>query len=80
MQTKLTLRLDAKLIEHAKQYSKKTHKSLSQIVSDYFAMIDKLPAGTGKELPPITRSLQGALKGGKVSKKDYQKHLEDKYL
>ena len=36
MQTKLTLRLDDWLIRKAKRFSKKTGKSVSKIVADYF--------------------------------------------
>jgi len=79
MYTKLTLRIDSELIEHAKLYSQKTEKSVSQIVADYFAMLDEWSASKMEELPPITQSLQGVLRESKLSKKDYQKYLEDKY-
>ena len=80
MQTKLTLRLDSELIAHAKQYSEKTDKSLSQLVADYFALLDKLPEVVAQDLPPITRSLQGALDDANISEKEYKKYLEDKHL
>ncbi|MDL1984388.1 MAG: DUF6364 family protein, partial [Deltaproteobacteria bacterium] len=41
MNSKLTLRLDEDLIQSAKSYSAKTGKSVSKIVADYFALIDK---------------------------------------
>jgi len=80
MNTKLTLRLDSELISQAKRYAAHAHKSLSQVVADYFAMLDGLTVQTPKELPPITKSLQGSAKGKKVTEKDYKRHLEDKYL
>ncbi|HZC00332.1 MAG TPA: DUF6364 family protein, partial [Gammaproteobacteria bacterium] len=38
MQTKLTLRLDKKLIEAVKRYAEISGKSLSQLVADYFSL------------------------------------------
>jgi len=77
MQKKLTLRLDETLIQRAKFYSKRTGKSVSQIVADYFALIDEWagkepgeesesvagnPLVQVPELAPIVRSLKGSLK------------------
>ena len=33
-----------------------------------------------RDLPPITDSLLGVMKGQPASEKDYKKHLRDKYL
>jgi len=46
-----------------------------------------MPPEPGKErdeageppLPPIVRSLQGALHGAKVDEEDHRRHLEDKH-
>ncbi len=80
MNTKLTLRLDEDLIQSAKSYSAKTGKSVSKIVADYFALIDKKLSGRQREISPLTRSLRGSLKKGKVLEEDYKKYLEEKYL
>lgn len=80
MQTKLTLRLDQNLIERAKTYSAKHGKSISQMVADYFALLDEAPTRPGTELTPVVRSLKGALRGAEIGEKDYRRHLEDKYL
>jgi hypothetical protein len=77
--TKLTLRLDDGLIRSAKRYSHESGRSVSQLVADYFALID-----AGAELPesqmsPRVRSLVGALKGATVTETDYRRHLEEKY-
>ncbi len=80
MNSKLTLRLDEDLIKSAKSYSAKTGKSVSKIVADYFALIDKKLSGRLREISPLTRSLMGSLKKGKVSEEDYKKYLEEKYL
>lgn len=80
MQVKLTLRIDNKLIQHAKIHSKKSGKSLSQLVADYFTLINDQKMTIDDELAPVTRSLRGSLAGKKVGVKDYQRYLEEKYL
>jgi Family of unknown function (DUF6364) len=59
MHSKLTLRLDEEVIEHAKAYSKHAGKSVSQVVSDYFLQLEG-PVQL-EHLPPITASLRGIL-------------------
>ncbi len=80
MNTKLTLRLDNRLIEYAKEYSDRTGKSVSRIVADLFEIIknEKLKKDTG--LSPTVSSLRGVLKGKKITERDYKKYLEEKYL
>ena len=81
MQTKLTLRLDKLLIERAKIYAGKHNKSISQVVADYFVILNHVIHSKRQEdALPITHSLRGVLKGKKISEQDYKKHLEDKYL
>ncbi len=81
MQTKLTLRLDGDLIERAKSFAKKRGKSVSRIVADYFASLDKqLPVERDTDLTPIVRSLKGALRGADVDREDYRRHLEERHL
>lgn len=77
MNTKLTLRLDEKLIARAKRHSAKSGKSVSQLVSDYFTLIDAQDAEI--EVTPRVRSLRGALSGAKLSEADYGRHLEEKH-
>jgi len=78
MQTKLTLRLDTRLIQRAKHYAKRSGKSVSTVVADYFAAL-----GTSLDdpalLPPKVRSLLGALGATSVDESDYQQRLESKY-
>jgi len=78
METKLTLRLDEKLIESAKIEARNRGTSLSQMVADYFRGISS-PGGASKALPPVTASLWGAVKGQKLNRSQYRRHLEDKY-
>ncbi|MGI9282053.1 MAG: DUF6364 family protein [Endozoicomonas sp.] len=77
---KLTLRMEAELVEYAKEYAANHGKSLSQLVADYFnALIDE--SDTTEKLPPLTQSLKGAMAGSVVStEEDYKEYLEDKYL
>lgn len=80
MQTKLTLRLDARLIRQAKSHARRTGKSVSQMVADYFvALLDRNPLPGDPPLPPVTRSLYGALASAEVDENDHRAHLEQKH-
>lgn len=78
MQTKLTLRLDARLIQRAKRYAKRSGKSVSTVVADYFSALGT-PLDDPAQLPPKVRSLLGALGNTPVDESDYLLHLETKY-
>jgi replicative DNA helicase len=80
MQEKLTLRLDGDIVRHAKVVAKKTGKSVSRMVADYFALFKKQPEPDDSQLSPIVRSLKGSLRRTKVDVKDYYRHLEEKHL
>jgi len=77
--TKLTLRLDDELIRKAKRYSSESGKSVSQLVADYFALIDTDEDIPGTEITPRVRSLIGSLRGATATEADYRRHLEEKY-
>ena len=80
MSKKLTLRLSPALIKRAKTYAKQHETSVSQVVSDYFAVLnDTLDTNQPLSLP-ITNSLKGLLKSSRITEEDYKKHLEKKYL
>ncbi|MFA5786163.1 MAG: DUF6364 family protein [Actinomycetota bacterium] len=79
MNTKLTLRLDDELIRKAKRYSSESGKSVSQLVADYFALIDTDEDIPGTEITPRVRSLIGSLRGATATEADYRRHLEEKY-
>lgn len=79
MNTKLTLRLDDRLIEKAKRFSRRSGKSVSQLVADYFALIEGDEPIAGTELTPRVRAMIGSLKGASVTEQDYRRHLEHKY-
>lgn len=78
MQTKLTLRLENELIQHAKSFANRQDKSLSQVVADYFQAL--VQPSDKPEIPPITQSLTGIMSGHQVSQEDYKKYLEDKHF
>lgn len=82
MHTKLTLRLEADLVRRAKALAKKTGKSVSRLVADYFTILE-LPPRQGKaerpSWPPLVRSLKGSLRGIRVDEQDYRRYLEKKH-
>lgn len=78
METKLTLRLDGSLIESAKKEARNRGTSLSQMVADYFRGINSRESSS-KGLPPVTTSLMGVLKGRKLDRAQYRRHLEERY-
>lgn len=79
MQTKLTLRLDARLIRRAKAHARRRGKSLSQIVADFFVALDEPPEAADAPRSPAVRSLAGALAGHKLAEEDYRAYLERKH-
>lgn len=78
MNTKLTLRMDETVIRKAKGEARRRGKSVSQMVSEFFESLSPRDY-TLPILPPLTKSLVGVLKGGKVSVKDYIAHLRKKH-
>ena len=79
MQTKLTLRLDDRLIKRAKTYAQRSGKSLSEVVADLLSRLHEPNDQESERLSPAVRSLVGALTGSKVSREDYRKRVEEKY-
>ena len=77
MNIKLTLRLDDRLIKNAKRHSAETGRSISQLVADFFALIEAEAGGI--EITPRVRSLRGVLAGSGMDEADYRHHLEEKY-
>jgi hypothetical protein len=77
--TKLTLRLDDGLIRNAKHYSARSGKSVSQLVADFFTLIETDEDIPGTEITPRVRALRGSLKGASATEAEYRRHLEEKY-
>lgn len=82
MKTKLTLRLDKKIIDLAKRFSKKTKQPISKMVENYFVGLGNTDKSISldENLPPLVKSLRGCLAGADISIEDYKKHLEKRYL
>jgi hypothetical protein len=78
MNTKLTLRLDDRLISSAKRRSAESGRSISQLVADFFTLIE-IEAGEVGTTPRV-RALRGVLAGSGLDASDYRRHLEEKYL
>ena len=81
METKLTLKLDKRIINQAKAYAKRHHKSLSGLVENYFKNLTDLQQNEKAELSPPVRELSGVLKlkPDFVLNKDYLAHLEERH-
>jgi len=80
MNTKLTLRMDDGLIKSAKNHANIIGKSVSQMVADYFYLLDKKSVKKSIQLTPIVKSLRGSLKNADIDENDYKSYLKDKYL
>jgi len=80
MQTKLTLRLDDELIERAKRYGKRAGRSVSQMVADYFALLEQELVDDGGELTPIVGSLKGSLCEVEVDARDVTRQQVERHL
>jgi hypothetical protein len=82
-QTKLTLRLDRNLIRRAKSFAKKSGKSVSAIVADFFEVLDERHTGDqpdkGPRLTPTVRSLLGVMEDAALDAEDYRRYLERKH-
>ncbi len=80
MSSKLTLYIDDDVISHVKAYAKEQKLSVSKVVNNFLTLLKQNRPQNENITAPVTDSLQGVLKENSVSKEDYHKHLEDKYL
>ena len=80
MHTKLTLRLDSRLIERAKRYAREHNTSLSALVAGYFALLGRKAAKNSLESDPLVESLRGVLKDSGLNRDNHRRFLEKKYL
>lgn len=82
MNTKLTLKLNKRVIERAKKYAQKNNKSLSVMVENYFKTISDKENKNDIEISPNVLELSGIIKipDNLNLKGIYGKHLEEKYL
>lgn len=79
MQTKLTLRLEQRLIRRAKAYARRTGKSVSELVADFFGRLETTEPAEPSPSSPAVQSLVGALAGKDVSEADYRTYLAEKH-
>jgi hypothetical protein len=80
MRAKLTLSIDGELLLRARAYARTSGRSLSQLVSDYLAVLPEPRGNKAQPLTPIVRSLRGVLLGSGLDEEDYRRHLEEKEL
>jgi hypothetical protein len=78
MNTKLALWLDEKLIASAKRHSAASGRSVSQLVADFFSLLEAQAADV--EVTPRLRALRAVLAGSGLDEGEYLRHLEDKHL
>lgn len=80
MDTKLTLKLDAQIIEEAKRYASESNTSLSKLVENYLSAITSANSKKRK-VNPIVESLTGiiTLDDKKDYRESYTKYLIKKY-
>lgn len=83
MNSKLTLTIEQKVIQRAKQYAKDKNRSLSDIIENYLKILTKEEkAKDSEKLNPVVKSLKGSFKMPKDMdyKKELKNRLEEKYL
>lgn len=84
MATKLTLRMDERLIEAAKRHAASRGTSVSRMLAAYVEALEALDAGDvegGDVLAPSprVRALVGVLPGTPEPEAEYRAHLERKH-
>lgn len=80
MDTKLTLKLNQKVIERAKKFASKRSTSLSKLIENYLQNLTA-PDDAEAEITPLVKSLSGIIElpNDYNHKKDYSDYLTDKY-
>jgi hypothetical protein len=81
METKLTLRLNKRVIDRAKDYAHRHDVSLSKMIESYLDSVTEDKSGSSIEITPLVKSLSGVvqLDPDYDYKKEYSKFLADKY-
>ena len=73
---KLTLSVDARVIERAKRYARAHGTSVSGLVEKMLDLA-AAPASGDRDAPPVLTRLRGSLKRG--TRREYHRYLEQKY-
>ncbi len=81
METKLTLRLNKRVIDRAKEYAHRHDVSLSKMIESYLDSVTEDKSAVTADITPIVKSLSGVinLNPDYDYKKDYAKFLTGKY-
>ena len=72
--------LAEKLIASAKRHSAASGRSVSQLVADFFSLLEAQSTSTDVEVIPRVRALRGVLAGSGLDEGEYIRQLEDKRL
>ena len=82
METKLTLRLERKIVEQAKIIAKRNKTSLSRMVENYFLLIFKNDENQKIEISPRVKKLTGILEGADIEnyRRDIANIIEEKHV
>ena len=67
METKLTLKLDQAVINSAKKYAEKNHKSLSKLVEDFFKNLVH-ESNPNRKYPSLIENLSGVISENDLEK------------
>jgi hypothetical protein len=78
MDTKLTLKLDDRIIRSAKEYAQTNNKSLSKLVELYFKNLVS-ENGEKAKYSPLVEELSGVIAEKDLRNLDYVGYLEKKY-
>jgi hypothetical protein len=79
--SKLTLTVDASVVDRAKRFATASGTSVSALVEAYLEALTRTPGNRDATLAsaPITARLSGLLAGRKADEADHRRHLEKKY-
>lgn len=81
MDTKLTLKLEDRVINKAKIYARSHKQSLSKLVENFFRSLTEKERENEEKIPPTVKSLAGIIKSKKKvdAEKEYTDYLIEKY-
>ncbi|PKQ44035.1 DUF6364 family protein [Confluentibacter flavum] len=84
MDTKLTLKLNQKIIEKAKVYASQKKVSLSRLIENYLDSITRLDKNDEFEISPFVKSISSGKsmsddRNWKDLREDYTEYLDQKY-
>jgi hypothetical protein len=74
---KLTLSVDDEVVERAKAYAQRQRTSVSRLVERFLDLLAR--PRRPRDEPPVLARLRGTLKGARVDRRDYRRHVEQKY-